>query len=129
MDSKRNRTVEGTGLGLAIVKHLVELMGGVIHVDSVYGEGTVVSITIPQKIVDRRSIAEAPETPQAEEGSVSAFLAPEVKVLIVDDNLINRKVARGLLRGYAFDLAEAESGPEAIEMVQRPGMTSSLWII
>ena len=119
VDSKRNRSVEGTGLGLAIVKHLVELMGGVIHVESVYGEGTVVSITIPQKIVDRRSIAEAPETPQAEESSVSAFLAPEVKVLIVDDNLINRKVARGLLRGYAFDLAEAESGPEAIEMVQK----------
>ncbi len=46
VDSKKNRSVEGTGLGLAIVKHLVELMGGTIHVESVYGEGTSVSITI-----------------------------------------------------------------------------------
>ncbi len=54
VDAKRNRSVEGTGLGLAIVKHLVELMGGSIKVESVYGQGTTVSITIPQKIVDRR---------------------------------------------------------------------------
>ena len=66
VDAKRNRSVEGTGLGLAIVRHLVELMGGTIGVESVYGEGTVVSFTIPQKIVDRRSIAEVPEIPPSE---------------------------------------------------------------
>ncbi len=118
VDSKRNRSVEGTGLGLAIVKHLVELMGGTIHVDSVYGEGTTVTITIPQKIVDRRSIAEAPEIPRAELERAEAFTAPGVKVLVVDDNVINRKVARGFLKSYAFDLDEAESGPEAIELVR-----------
>ena len=117
VDSKRNRSVEGTGLGLAIVKHLVELMGGHINVESVYGEGTVVTVTIPQKIVDRRSIAELPEMPQAEQDAVSTFIAPDVKVLIVDDNMINRKVARSFLKSYAFDLTEAESGPEAIKLV------------
>ncbi len=119
VDSKRNRSVEGTGLGLAIVKHLVELMGGVIHVDSVYGEGTVVTITIPQKIVDRRTIAEVPEVSRAELEGAEAFTAPGVKVLIVDDNVVNRKVARGFLKSYAFDLDEAESGPEAIELVRK----------
>ena len=119
VDSKRNRTVEGTGLGLAIVRHLVELMGGLIDVDSVYGEGTTVMITIPQKIVDRRSIAELPEIPQTELRYAEAFTAPDVRVLIVDDNLINRKVARGFLKSYAFQLAEAESGPEAIELVRQ----------
>lgn len=119
VDSKRNRTVEGTGLGLAIVRHLVELMGGLIDVDSVYGEGTTVIITIPQKIVDRRSIAELPEIPQTELRYAEAFAAPDVRVLIVDDNLINRKVARGFLKSYAFQLAEAESGPEAIELVRQ----------
>ena len=118
VDSKRNRSVEGTGLGLAIVKHLVELMNGSIKVESVYGEGTVVSITIPQKIVDRRSIAEAPDTSRAERKHAEAFTAPGVKVLIVDDNLINRKVARSFLRSYGFDLSEAQSGPEAIELVR-----------
>nr|WP_325211229.1 ATP-binding protein [uncultured Oscillibacter sp.] len=119
VDSKRNRSVEGTGLGLAIVKHMVELMGGDIKVESVYGEGTAVSITIPQKIVDRRPISEVPELLPSEMEQAEAFTAPGVKVLLVDDNLINRKVARGFLKSYAFDLTEAESGPEAIELVRR----------
>lgn len=119
VDSRRNRSVEGTGLGLAIVKHLVELMGGTICVESVYGKGTVVSITIPQKIVDRRPIAEMPELSQTERDHIKTFTAPDVRVLIVDDNLINRKVARGLLKLYALDLSEAESGPEAIELVRK----------
>ena len=118
VDAKRNRSVEGTGLGLAIVKHLVELMGGNIQVESVYGEGTAVTITIPQRIVDRRSIKEVPETPQAELEQAELFSAPDVRVLVVDDNVINRKVARGFLKSYAFDLTEAESGPEAIELVR-----------
>ncbi len=119
VDAKRNRSVEGTGLGLAIVKHMVELMGGSINVESVYGEGTAVSITIPQKIVDRRPIAEVREGPMAELEGTETFTAPGVKVLLVDDNLINRKVARGFLKSYAFDLTEAESGPEAIELVRK----------
>ncbi len=118
VDSKRNRSVEGTGLGLAIVKHLVELMEGNIHVESVYGEGTVFTITILQKIVDRRSIAEVPEASQADQTAAESFTAPGVKVLLVDDNLINRKVARGFLKSYAFDLTEAESGQEAIDLVR-----------
>ena len=119
VDAKRNRSVEGTGLGLAIVKHLVELMGGVINVESVYGEGTAVTITIPQKIVDRRSIAEVPELLQTGLEPVETFTAPGVKVLIVDDNVVNRKVARNFLKNYAFDLDEAESGPKAIELVRQ----------
>ena len=119
VDSKKNRSVEGTGLGLAIVKHLVELMGGGINVESVYGEGTAVTITLPQKIVDRRSIAEVPDISQTGLEHVETFTAPGVKVLIVDDNVVNRKVARNFLKSYAFDLDEAESGPEAIELVRK----------
>ena len=59
-----------------------------------------------------------PEIPQTEQKITDSFTAPGVKVLIVDDNMINRKVARGFLKNYAFDLAEADSGPEAIEMVR-----------
>lgn len=118
VDSKRNRSVEGTGLGLAIVKHLVELMDGTIEVESTYGEGTSFTITIPQKIVDPHPISEMPEITQAEQKITDAFTAPGVKVLIVDDNVINRKVARGFLKNYEFDLSEAESGPEAIDLVR-----------
>ncbi len=118
VDSKRNRSVEGTGLGLAIVKLLVELMEGTIKIESVYGEGTKVTITIPQKIVDRRLISEMPEIAQTEQRMTDLFTAPDIKVLIVDDNVINRKVARGFLKNYDFDLDEAGSGPEAIGMVR-----------
>ncbi len=117
VDSKRNRSAEGTGLGLAIVKHLVELMEGTIEVESTYGKGTTVTISIPQKIVDSRPVSEMPAIPQAEQKITDMFTAPGVKVLIVDDNVINRKVARGFLKNYGFDLTEAESGPEAIELV------------
>lgn len=118
VDSKRNRSVEGTGLGLAIVKQLVTLMEGTIKVESTYGKGTMVTITIPQRIVDRRPILEMPEVPRQEQKVEDMFTAPGVKALIVDDNVINRKVARGFLKNYAFDLTEAESGPEAIELVR-----------
>ncbi|MCI9161722.1 MAG: response regulator [Lachnospiraceae bacterium] len=118
VDSKRNRSVEGTGLGLAIVKHLVELMKGTIQVESIYGKGTTFTITIPQKIVERQPVSEMQELPQTEQKPTDMFTAPGVKVLIVDDNVINRKVARGFLKNYGFDLTEAESGPEAIERVR-----------
>lgn len=118
LDSRRNRSAEGTGLGLAIVKHLVELMGGTIGVESTYGKGTTVTITIPQKIVDSRPVSQMPKIPQTEQKMLDNFTASDVKVLIVDDNMINRKVARGFLKNYGLDLAEAESGPEAIEMVR-----------
>ncbi len=118
VDSKRNRSAEGTGLGLAIVKQLVELMGGTIQVESTYGKGTMVTIRIPQRIVDRRPVSETPEMSQTEQNITDSFTAPGIKVLIVDDNMINRKVARGFLKNYAFDLTEAESGPEAVELVR-----------
>lgn len=118
VDSRRNRSTEGTGLGLAIVKHLVELMKGTIDLQSTYGNGTTVTITVLQKIVDRRPISEMPELPQTEQKITDTFTAPGIRVLIVDDNVINRKVARGFLKNYAFDLTEAESGPEAIELVR-----------
>ena len=118
VDSRRNRSAEGTGLGLAIVKHLVELMKGQIDVESTYGKGTTVTITVPQKIVDTCPIAQMPEIVQPEQKLTDFFTAPGIKVLIVDDNAINRKVARSFLKHYRFDLTEAESGPEAIELVR-----------
>ncbi len=118
VDSKRSRSAEGTGLGLAIVKRLVELMQGDIKVESEYGKGTMVTITIPQKIVDSRPVSEMPEPTLEEQKITDSFTAPGIKALIVDDNVINRKVARGFLKNYAFDLTEAESGKEAVELVR-----------
>ena len=100
------------------MKYLVELMEGTIEVESTYGKGTTVTIMIPQKIVDASPVSQMPELPQEEQKITDSFTAPGVKVLIVDDNVINRKVARGFLKNYGFDLTEAASGPEAVDLVR-----------
>lgn len=123
VDSKRNRSVEGTGLGLSITKRLVELMQGTIEVQSVYGEGSVFTVEIPQKIVDFRPLSEVPEAEIEKEEKIEPFVVKDCDVLVVDDNLINRKVARIFLQSYGLHIDEAESGPEAIECVRKKRYT------
>ncbi len=118
VNSQLNRSAEGTGLGLSITKHLVQLMNGQIEVESEYGKGTVFTVTIPQKIVDRRSLAEVPENEHRAAEQIDTFSAPGVSALIVDDNTVNRKVARGFLNTYGLELTDASSGPEAIALVK-----------
>lgn len=117
VDSKRNRSVEGTGLGLSITKHLVELMQGTVEVESVYGEGTVFTVKILQKIIDQRPLLEVPEADIPQEEKIEPFTVEGYKVLVVDDNLINRRVARTFLQSYGFEIDEAGSGKEAIALV------------
>ncbi len=117
VDSAHNRSVEGTGLGLSITRHLVRMMGGNVQVKSVYGQGTTFTVTIPQKIVDKRTLTEMPKVPHKDQEKIEMFLAEGYKVLIVDDNRINRNVVMSLLKNYGFDLTEAGSGMEAIELV------------
>ncbi|MDE7417868.1 MAG: response regulator, partial [Lachnospiraceae bacterium] len=119
VDSKRNRTVEGTGLGLPITKHLVELMQGTIQVESVYGEGTTFIVEIPQKIVDSRPLSEISEAEVKKEEKLEPFIAESCKVLVVDDNAVNRKIARIFLQSYGLEINEAESGAAAIELVRQ----------
>ncbi|MCM1182980.1 MAG: ATP-binding protein [Roseburia sp.] len=119
VDSKRNRTVEGTGLGLSITKHLVELMAGTIAVESVYGEGTVFTVEIPQTIMDTRPLTEVPEAETRKDEKLEPFYVEDFKALVVDDNLVNRKVARILLQSYGLEITEADSGPAAIELVRQ----------
>ncbi len=118
VDSGRNRGVEGTGLGLSITKRFVQMMKGGIEVESSYGVGSTFIVTLPQRIVDSRTLEEMPEVPQKEKEHLDTFVVSGYKVLVVDDNLINRKVAIGFLKNYGFELHEAASGAEAIQMVK-----------
>lgn len=119
LDSKRSRSAEGTGLGLSITRHLAELMQGTVKVESVYGEGSVFTVEILQKIADARPLSEVPEPEARQEEALEPFTVKDYKVMVVDDNLINRKVARSFLQTYGIEITEAESGMEAIELVQR----------
>ena len=119
LDMNKNRKIEGTGLGLAITKQLVTLMNGDIQVESEYGKGTRFIITIKQKVVDKAPIKDKPivieEIPKKES---KMFKASDLRVLVVDDNVINRKVAMAMLKAYEFKIDEAESGQESIDFVK-----------
>ncbi len=120
LDMNKNRKTEGTGLGLPITKKLVQLMNGDIDLESAYGKGTRFTIRIPQKVLDERVIREAPITRNVVyEKQSKLFRCKEYKVLVVDDNLINRKVATTMLTSYAFQIHEASSGQAAIDLAKK----------
>ena len=113
-DTQVNRNITGTGLGLAISKSFVEMMGGVITVDSEYGQGTSFTVTIPLVRGNKNNVK-----PDEDLKKVQDFIAPGANVLVVDDNEFNLKVAVGLLNLYQIDAKTALSGIEAIEMMQQ----------
>lgn len=112
LDLEKNITIEGTGLGLAITKKLVELMNGTIVVQSIYGKGSKFTIAIDQRVVHKEVVVE-----KSEEKKVSEVHAEGRKVLIVDDNKINLKVASRLLENYKLDITTVESGALCIDKV------------
>lgn len=113
VDIKKNQGKEGTGLGLAISSQLISMMGGKLEVDSQYGVGSVFFFTIIQKAVT----AEIEEQESVQETTMN-FTAPQARILIVDDNEMNRKVAVGLLKPFQMQLDVAENGKKALSMIK-----------
>ncbi|MCP4699072.1 MAG: response regulator [Gammaproteobacteria bacterium] len=101
---------EGTGLGLAISKKFVEMMGGVLKVESVVGKGSIFrfDLALPKTGKWRQ----AGKTP---EGHIAGFLGKQRKVLVVDDQKTNRAVLTNLLSPLGFDIREAATGKNGIE--------------
>ena len=115
LDLDKNITIEGTGLGLAITKKLVELMNGKIVVQSIYGKGSKFTIAIDQRIV-KKQLDKKEE--KLEEVTSKAIDVSGKKVLIVDDNKINLKVASRLLQGYQVITEEVDSGFSCIDKIK-----------
>ncbi len=107
-DTQKNRALAGTGLGLSIAKNLTELMKGTIDVESVYCGGSTFTITIP-------AIVGKSVTIQSTDVSFEYLSVPNARILVVDDNVMNVDVAKGLLRLCDIDADHAYSGAEAIE--------------
>lgn len=114
-DEEKNITTEGTGLGLAITKRLVELMNGQIVVQSVYGQGSKFTVSIDQKISDTK--LEELEKGHSTSDAVNLDFTGK-RVLIVDDNKINLKVAERLLQSYNLEIESVLSGKECIEKIK-----------
>ena len=123
MDLERNSTVEGTGLGLAITQSLLSLMDGTIDVDSVYGEGSVFTIRIPQKVISCEPVGNFREkfekSMQTAKVRTELFHAPDARILIVDDTGMNLTVAVGLLRHTQIQIDTAISGAESIKLAAK----------
>ncbi len=116
-DERLNCEIEGTGLGLAIVYGYVQLMGGTIDVNSVYGSGSTFTVTLTLKVIDAHPF-EKISTASLE---TSALNTSEIKIintkaLATDDNLINLKVIKNTLEYYGFQVDTASSGPDAISL-------------
>ncbi len=122
LELDKNRNIQGTGLGLSIAKQLVELMHGEITVQSVYGKGSTFTIAIPQKIMDKKVIGNIEEVinKDNEDNTVekNRFIAPNAKVLIVDDNAMNISVIKALLKRTEIKVDSVTSGKECLELTK-----------
>ncbi len=118
LEETRNRNIEGTGLGMAIVTKLLEMMGSRLDVKSEYGKGSEFSFVVDQVIVDpspmgdfRQKARDAMEKQNEE----IYIVAENAKILAVDDNEMNLKVIRNLLKLSGINPDLATSGEEALK--------------
>ena len=123
IEEERNRKIEGTGLGMNITNKLLTMMGANLIVDSVYGQGSNFSFQIVQQVLNPEPIGDFRENYKR---SLShhkeyheSFNAPDAKILVVDDTVMNLTVVKGLLKQTKIQIDTAQSGKECLEKVQK----------
>lgn len=120
IEEARNRNIEGSGLGMSITVQLLGLMGSHIDVSSVYGEGSCFYFDLKQGIKDKTPIGNLSERIKEQEQEYkfeTGVIAPDADILVVDDNAVNRKVVRSLLKETKIRIDEADSGEQCLEKV------------
>ncbi|MDE6889610.1 MAG: response regulator [Eubacterium sp.] len=121
IEEDRNRNIEGTGLGMSITIQLLALLGSRLQVESVYGTGSKFYFDLEQRIIDHTPIGDFQTRVRqlAEHYSYYAKIcAPQASILVVDDNAVNRKVLRSLLKETQIQVTDAQGGKECLELVQ-----------
>lgn len=119
IEEGRNRSIEGTGLGISIVVQFLKLMESELEVSSVYGEGSEFGFSINQKVVDFEPISDVRERMKEKKVDYTykeSFTASKARILIVDDNSLNRKVIHSLLGKTKVQMDEADGGFSCVEM-------------
>ena len=124
LDMEENRNVEGTGLGLAITYRLVRQMNGEIEVESKYGIGSTFTITLPQGIMSDIPIGDFRQKNQSDMKKNmhryrESFVAPDARILVVDDTQMNLVVISQLLKKTQVQVETCLSGKECLYMVQK----------
>ncbi|MGN1338900.1 MAG: ATP-binding protein, partial [Oscillospiraceae bacterium] len=122
LDPERNRSIEGTGLGIPIVQRLLELMGSRLMVSSVYGSGSTFSFELEQRVINAEPIGDFEQRFRAlaleHTAETAVKVAPDARVLVVDDNETNLLVAKNLLKRTKVQLDTALSGAKCIELLK-----------
>ena len=126
IDVKSNRTIVGTGLGLSITKMIVELMGGIIEVESEYGKGSIFTVKLPQKhladeIIGSEVAAKLKQLSyhyKKRKSRRSRVNLPYAHVLVVDDVLVNLDVARGMMKPYGMKIDCVSLGQLAVDAIR-----------
>ncbi len=123
------RSILGAGLGLTLVRNILDIMSGIISIRSRYGEGTSITVEIPQKISQGDDITIA----EYEEKMLNAPIAyasdetydegsdvwPDARILVVDDTPVNLVVAKGMLKNSEAEIETCESGEDALAMMKK----------
>lgn len=117
--SSKVGSIQGSGLGMSIVKSLVELMKGVIRVESKEGQGTTFYVSIPMTILEQENTAEGEETQNVATKEEMLEYIKGKHALLVDDNMINRMIALEVLEKFELVADEAVNGQEAVDMVTK----------
>ncbi len=122
IDERKNRSIEGSGLGLNLAKNLVERMDGEIYVQSDFGAGTTFTVEIPQIV---RNITPLGNFAERYRNSIlnsklssDEFVAPNAKILVVDDVRMNLMVVEGLLKETGIQIDTVTSGAECLVAIR-----------
>lgn len=121
LDLEQNRNIEGTGLGLAITHNLVEKMNGRMEVSSEYGKGSVFTVYLTQEVIDSSPMGNFRHKSEAKQDKEykESFVAPDAKVLVVDDNEMNLAVVKALLKNTGIQITTCMSGMECLELTAK----------
>ena len=120
-DLSRNRDVEGSGLGMNIVQSLLKLMGSQLKIESEYEKGSEFSFVIEQEITNAEPIGDykkSIEKMAVKEADSIKFVAPEARILVVDDNIMNLKVFSKLISHVEAEITEVDSGKKCLELLK-----------
>ena len=119
----RAHHIEGTGLGLSITQQLLEMMGSDLEMESIYGKGSVFSFELVQTVVSEEPMGNLNDLYRKrllqEQTYHESFRAPDAHVLVVDDNVMNQKVVKSLLKQTLVQIDTAADGTGCLEKCAR----------